>query len=741
MFSLLRNWDMHSKRLVVLIICAIILSSLFVVNTASAQDEIENSVEATFNVKFISGTELEINVSMDVDQIVLISNNIYTREKIQELASTGSELLPVIRYALKEMLMNQIRQTFGEEAVFSIYELPSYTNGKFYDDFDIDLASDFFGLNDSVNATNFINGILDMSALVNYTINFHGEPGWNNTYLVNLGTNYSFQQTTGSKSGNNIVWTLKNWDGKTPNKIALIQLNESNPTTKKLESDNIFLEFELDSRNQDATSLTNNVMLSRVDIRRYNALPSFVSNLDYVPADGVRLFIENGFFTWADLYQKTVKTLEEKIKSAIEKSPFNQTLDLTFSWDNDTASNCLIPYEISNMDDTPAIKAILKDDKVRLQLCGVSSKAFFGLINSGAKSNISRTDLNFGEELNTIDYDFNITLYLPDKMYLDNKNIFTWNESSSIFGEFKSDIAANYSNQEKDMVIEIEVKNVDLNILSLLTGKTELKFELDSRGTRNYNVTTIPEEFSLPKKMAVDYLNSDAFRLCIEENIFNAVSINAFLNKEKNIFESVLRNILPGLDASGNINRGVFDESLAWDGNISNMDAKTPVKVANSAHSSCPINFELSVFPPKFGITSQHLNFSGLKNFDVTYRIIFPQGISLDASDSLNKASVRKLGDGRFCLEVTFSASEANLTAEVTCKMIPSALFILGMFTPCIISLIITIILIIVIILVRKKRKRGKFKEPKTIEGEEETEDSTSYETEDYYIPPPPDSK
>ena len=80
MFSLLRNWDMHSKKLVVLTICAIILSSLFIVNTASAQDEIENFVEATFTVKFVSGTELEVNVSMDVSQIVLISGNIYTRE-------------------------------------------------------------------------------------------------------------------------------------------------------------------------------------------------------------------------------------------------------------------------------------------------------------------------------------------------------------------------------------------------------------------------------------------------------------------------------------------------------------------------------------------------------------------------------------------------------------------------------------------------------------------------------------
>lgn len=737
MFSLLRNWDMHSKKLLVLTICAVILSSLFVVMPASAQDEIENSVEATFNIRLISGTELEVNVSMDVSQVVLVSDNIYTREMIQTLASTGSELLPAIKYELKEMLVDQIKQTFGEEAVFSIYELPSYVNDKFYDDFYVNLDYDFFGLDESVNATNFINGILDMSAFVNYTINFYGEPGWNNTYLVNLGTNYGFQKTTGSKSGNNIIWVLKNWDGKTSNKTALIQLSKIDPTTETLGSEDISLEFELDTREQDATSLTNNALLSGVDIRQYNALPSFVSNLDYVPADGVRLLIENGFFTWDDLYQKTVRPLEEKIKSTIEKSPFNQTLDLTFSWDEDTTSNCLVPYEVSNMDDTPTVNAILKDDVVNLHICDVSSKAFFGLINSGAESNISRDDLNFGEGLDTIGYDFNITLYLPEKMYLDNKNVFTWNENTSVFGEFKSDTTVSYTDQEKDMIIEIEVKNVDMNILSLLTGKTELKFELDSIGLRNYNVTTIPEEFSLPDKISLDYLNSDAFRLCIEEKIFNSGSVNTFLTREKNVFESVLRNILPGLDVSGNVDRGVFDRSLIWDGNISKMDDETPVKVANSAHSSYPINFELSAFPPKFDITTQHLNFSGLKNFNVTYRIIFPQGISVDATDALDKSIVKKLDDGRFCLEVIFSAAEANLTEEVTCKMTPSALFILGILAPCIISLIITIILIIVIVLVRKKRKGRKFKEPEMEEGEAQ-EEETSYESEEYYIPPPP---
>ena len=67
--------------------------------------------------------------------------------------------------------------------------------------------------------------------------------------------------------------------------------------------------------------------------------------------------------------------------------------------------------------------------------------------------------------------------------------------------------------------------------------------------------------------------------------------------------------------------------------------------------------------------------------------------------------------------------------------MTPSSLFIVGVFVPCIVSLVIALILIIIIFLIRKKRKGKKIETP--IEDEE----ITGYEDEDFYVPPPPDSK
>jgi hypothetical protein len=117
--------------------------------------------------------------------------------------------------------------------------------------------------------------------------------------------------------------------------------------------------------------------------------------------------------------------------------------------------------------------------------------------------------------------------------------------------------------------------------------------------------------------------------------------------------------------------------------------------------------------------------------------MIFPNGVDLECSDLSGKSVIKKLEDGRKYIEIYFSPLESELTVDVSCKIIPSLLFIIGVFMPCIISFFITIILIIMILLIRKKRKGRKVTPALTAYEEKDT----GYEGEDYYIPPPPGSK
>ena len=438
--------------------------------------------------------------------------------------------------------------------------------------------------------------------------------------------------------------------------------------------------------------------------------------------------------TWGEIYEKTVKPVEEKIKNIIENSSFNQTLNLDKKWDSESATNVSNPYDTNNMDSSPNIKIMLIDTDVDFKICDISNRAMFGLINAGAEANITAEDINFGDNLNSIGYNYNVSLYLPENIYLDGENIYKWNETTSASGEFESDVSTKYDNEKKETVIEIELQTSDLNLLSFLTGKTELTFGIFIQENRNYNVTNISGVFDLPKKILLDNMNSDAFRLCIQENVFNEDAVSNYLTSENKLFEKRLGKIIQGLDieGKGQLQRGVFDDSIeSWDGNISSMSDEPGIIIASYAHCSHPISFDMSFLPPSFEIPNQDFNFTGIKNHNVTYRMIFPEGIDITVDDPLNKAQIKTKNDGRKYFEISFNSSEYNLSSMVSCKIALSGLFITAVFVPCIISMIITLVLITVIVILRRKRKsRGG--SSSAVE-----EDSGGYEDEDYYVPPP----
>jgi len=749
MFSSLEGWcgAMRLSRLFLIIIVVSFLTPLCLVNTTSAQDNLESRVDATFNINFLTATELNLDVSMDVSEITLISGSVYTGTEIQALANTDSEMLPVIKYALKLILTDQIEQTFEKATVTTLNEIPSYEDGKFNDDFNVNLTSEFFGMNQTVNAHNFVNGVLDMGAEVSYAFNLKAEAGWTNTFTYGLPATMMLKTAnTVVTAGNEITWTVDNGSGDARNNQATLSIQSKKTlSTPKQTSEDIALEFELDGRNARSIDLKTNILAKSIDIRNYSILPDFITNLDFVTSDGIRLFIENGLTSWDDLYQKTIKPVEINTTSTIEKSTLNQTLNMVFSWDPETTTNCSTPYDITNMNEEPPIKAGLLASDISLKIDNINARAVFGLVDAGAKANISSTDINFGDKLNETGYPYNGSFYLPDNISLAGEKIYKWNHSKSISGEFKSDDAPEYSNEKIQTIIEIEFSGLDLNLFGLFTGKAELTSKLYMKETSNYYVTTLPDEFTLPDKVKLGYLNSDAFRLCIEENVFGGEKVSAFLDNEKKLFETRLISLLPGLKINGLVNRDAFDQSIAsWDGEITNMDADTPVTTASDAHSSYPVAFGISFSPPKFEITEQSLNLVGLQNQNVTYRIVLPRGTTMDASDSLNRLVPGKT-DGRDYIEISFDASESGITDIVRFKIVPSPLFALSIFLPCIVCLIIAVVLIIAILIIRKKRKGfgGKRSHPKKTKEskEDKEEESGGYEEQEYYVPPPPSSK
>ena len=715
------------------------LSSLMIGN-ASSENAANTVVSAFFSIEMVSGTELNISVELDVDKIILTGRDVvYDGEDIESLANENSLILGAIENELSILTSQTLAESFKNAEIYAENVLPTYENHKFYDNFVVNLTAAFFELNNSVNSYELVNGILDMGANMTYNLDLYAKHGWNNTYEFILSEKMSLISANTPNVDNDntyITWSLNNYAGEKESKDVVLKIHGKNPTTSKLKEENIFLEFGINSLEPKSTELQITTNLYQLDIREYGVVPSFIENLNYLPADGIRLFVKNQLFSWDELKEKTLEDIKNVIVENIETSVFNQSLDLIFEWNEQTTTECDNSYDLNKMDNNPPIKSILTDESINIKIFDISSQAVFGLINSGAVVNITESSINFGEKIEDIGYEYNISLHMPKGIKVNSQNPYTWNDSVDFSGEIVSDNPPEYDKEEIHTIIEIEIENTDLNLLSFFTGEPELNFGLSMSQTKNYNITRLPNMFSLPDEINIAFLNSDALRVCLQEGVFEKENIDSFLAKDKTDFELSTKKIMKNIDVKGNINRDDFDESLEWDENISKMDSISPVKTVSYSYTAKPVKFDINIVPPGIEIPSQTYNFSGIKDQTVTYRIFFPNGIDIGVKDE--GISKQKM-DGREYLEITFTPDEANTSLSVSCSITPSLLFLVGLFAPCIISIFITLILLIVLVIFRKKG-RGRIKsakyERKTYEAAE-----TGYDDQDYYIPPPPGSK
>ena len=709
------------------LIIGLICTSLFV-QYSHADKEIQNLVDAVFEIEFESGTELKLDITMDVRKIT--TDKTYSGS---EIGNASQQELGAFRLKLYLMLESQLNEMFNFANLLN-FNMPEFDGSSFKENMQVKLTNSFFKVNESINIDNFFNGLLDMGAVIDYTFNLKAEEGWNNTYNFVFPTDMIYNRTnTNIVKGNTIQWEVINGSGLQHNKLAEISLKYINPTTKGISNEDIDIMFELDSRNFNQTTLTANIIVQKVDIMAYNILPDFVTNLNFVPADGIRLLIDNGLLNWDNFYNITILPVAENTLNALTNSSFNQTLDALFSWDINSSLNCTDPYDPSNMDYDPPIRSSLVDNYVNLKIFNISSRALIGLVQAGANASITPSDINFGQGLENLLYNYSGVIYFPKSILLEGNNPYTWDKNNPIMGEIVSDNSTKYDREEKSTVLTIDISNTDLNLLSFFVGRPEINIGLSIDESQYYYVTTVPKEFSIPQKIILQYLNSDALRLCMEE-VFDPNDISSFLQNEKMLFENRIINIIQCEEIDGYINDDIFEESLIWDGNVMDMDKNKPVTIQSYSHISQAIAFDISVLPPSMDISNITLNFTGLRDQNVNYRILFPKGTSVMFTDSLKKASLMSTEDGRLYIEINFNKSDGGLTEVLTFKMVPSILFIIGLFMPCIISLIVTILLVIVIYMINKKRK-GKKALPV------ETGDANSYSGQDYYIPPPPPPK
>jgi hypothetical protein len=353
--------------------------------------------------------------------------------------------------------------------------------------------------------------------------------------------------------------------------------------------------------------------------------------------------------------------------------------------------------------------------------------------------------MNFGDKIDKIGYPFEVIVLLPEKIMLNSQNVYHWNQSNPLSGSFSSELQPQpaYTQEKISTVIEVDIKKMDLNLLSIFTGKTELTATARLKETENTFVGKIPTEMSIPSKINLSYLNSDAYRICVEEGVFTKEQIDMYLTNKNTLFQQHLLQVLHSSAIKGVINRAIFDDSLQWDGDIVSMDALNPTSFSAYADHVYSMNFTISLAPPDISIPDQTYELSNFGTQNVTYRIMFPNGITITSASISNASFIRGTqSNGQEYIDVFFTGKPINFSESLICSLEPSPVFVLSIFLPCILSFILLIVLIVIVYLIHRKRRGsgGLFaKKPKKSKKKTD-EETTGFEGEEYYVPPPPPS-
>ena len=198
------------------------------------EDSSEYVVNSSFNIVFKSATDLEINVDRDVIQATAFGET-YDRYSVQALMASNDEndieARGVIKSYLHSYLKKQIESSFENATVTSEYEKPEYKNKMFHEKYNVELTSEFFKINTSINAHDFINGLLDLGAQLNYTFYLKAEKGWRNKYEFKKPSSIQWIYANEQVEADRIEWEVDNREGLNPEVKARLNVQKHNPTT------------------------------------------------------------------------------------------------------------------------------------------------------------------------------------------------------------------------------------------------------------------------------------------------------------------------------------------------------------------------------------------------------------------------------------------------------------------------------------------------------------------------------
>ena len=677
--------EVYTTLLVISLLLPGLLNSTFA-------KEVSNRVDADFEIIFLDGTKLEVKMKLRAYKLRIFGES-YTADRIRETYAQNGPAFEQVLFEGIESIMNHIfrdcdfsvcRPRVERESLFDSPSNPVVFKATS----NVTLTSGFFGTN-LPNISDFINGILDMGGRVTYNFNLYAEPGWNVTFYVELNQRMEVVEASAGivlPSGREVVWEIKNWNGENEGEERELKIKYENPTTIAKQKD-VRLDIYLDFSNLDTTILNCSMNVFSYPVNEIATLPSFISGLYFIPADGIRLFVEEGLTDWDKIKEKVFLSEKQKLEEKFNQS-FHTAVNFDFKMNLSIDSQK--PYNITHMDSFPPVSGTFSDD-IYFHICNISSRAFFGFIYAGGKAELDSSAISIKE----IGYPFSLYLILPPELGGKVK----WNSSSNLTLEYGH--APSYGKEAIEVVVEMSIDGFDLDTLAFLSGGKSLIETFNVRYSEK--LYAVKPFFPIPGCISIPYANSDLIRLCLEEGIITKENLDALVAERKKEVDKELSGVfMMPVEGYINFDEGGLEKSKEWDGNIKEMDDSEPFIIPFYARIPVRAGFDLSLLPPSIETKNQTLILKGLPGKEVIYRIIIPKDIEIEFNDTIGAVKSYKLNDGKKLLEVHLNGS-SQIVLCYSIKLPP--LLVVSLLLPLIMVIALIVAIVCIVAYIRKRRK------------------------------------
>ena len=607
----------------------------------------------------------------------------------------------------------------SEESYFSKTELDNYT---------IQSLSDLF------------EGALKLGATVTQDIQLYANAGHKNTYIFKVN---QYETTPGGTSadrlwiehGENEIkkdrtlaqFTIDNINGigykvKDILGLALRAEYPNEQTREKVEID-----FNFNFKDLDAVSIEHSTVAVRSLLLKdiLNKLPSNINDISVLSADGLRLFLNNTLINLSDI-AKDLDAELTKIGSEFSRI-FNTTSNPEFiiNWSLDSVAGLEKLYYLDDSGamerlgtDRPVYGYLSTQEIIRANLFGNSTPELIkGLLNAGATA---EWDISIRSK-----YDCLYNLTLPENITIlekkpapdSDKNRNTYKLDPTKFEKvtLAAKFPAMYDSSQADIEVRIDLHEIDILSFSEYYGS----IDIDAKGNLHHIKMDPDTRFAraLPKRVAMDYYNSDVLRLIYSEELLD------FEEVQEDMYSAIKENITKMLEKDLKMRVDFEEKNLEFDGDTAHMDGAEPINFEIKANGKMHITEDKLVRMGAFITKQIQLPITGVKAWNVTYILILPPHIEVlgrpwvddeDTTTRYTAPDLKKNSDGRYVLTVTIlgdpeedqDIDELELEVDVNLDIDLTIWFFLSKVMIPIVLFIVLLVLIIVIYLMRRRKTK-----------------------------------